>query len=479
MTPPLNVKGAVERWVNAVRMDGWINMFTGLGNALRDKTRATVFGAGRHLDDATLESLFTDNDLASRVCDAVPEEMMRPGFQLTCEDSRKASDVMRRWGELEAHTRIVEGMTWGRLFGGGAVYVGVEDGLDESAPLDLTKVKRVDFLTALDRRELHVETLYDNPRAPKYGRPQHYRFITQHTNPSGKLLDQYLVHESRLIVFGGALTTNWQRRQLRYWDNSVLQRVHEVLQQFGTSWDSVAHLMSDIAQAVYKMKGLAGYMETGQDEIVQKRMEMMELGRSVVRAIVLDAEEEDFERKHTPLTDVPDVMRLFMLRFAAAARMPATIAFAQSPAGLNATGDSDMRWWYNTLDSDRENKLKPKMMELFRVLWAEQGGEPKTWGIRFKSFWEPTETESATIRKSQAETDKIYFEMGAVLPEEIALSRFGEHGWSSETHIDLEARREMLEASIERAKELAKNPPEPPKPGEDPDADPEPDPDAE
>jgi phage-related protein (TIGR01555 family) len=475
MSPPLNVKGAMTRMLETIRMDGWVNMFTGLGNALRDKTRATVFGGSVHLSDATLEALFSDNDLASRVCEAVPQEMMRPGFHLTCEDTKQASAVMRRWGELEAHTRFVDGMTWGRTFGGGAVYIGVEDGLDEREPLDLARIKRVDFLSALDRRELHVETLYDNPRAPKYGRPQHYRFVTQYSNPRGKQLDQYLVHESRLIIFGGARTTNWQRRQLRYWDNSVLTRVYEVLQQFGTTWDSVAHLMSDIAQGIYKMKGLAEYMETGQDDIVQKRLEMVEMGRSVVRAIPLDADGEDFERKGTPLTDVPDIMRLFMLRVASAARMPATILFAQSPAGLNATGESDMRWWYNGLDSDRENELKPRMMQLFRVLWAEQGGEPETWNIAFKSFWEPTETESSDIRHKQAQTDQIYIKEGVVQPQEIALSRFGEHGWSSETRIDLEAQREMLEAVIARAIEEAKNPPEPIAPGDDPNADPEPD----
>jgi phage-related protein (TIGR01555 family) len=462
-----------ERFIKQIRLDGWVNMFTGLGNALRDKTKHAFFGSSELLDDGTIEALFSDNDLAARICEVVPEEMMRPGFEVVSEESPKTSDVMRRWGELEGHGAFTDGMTWGRAFGGGAVYMGIEDGLDESAPIDLTKVKRLDFLNALDRRELHVERTYDDARAPKYGRPSHYRIVSDSSGSTGKGDEQYLVHESRLIIFGGARTTNRQRRALRGWDHSVLQRVHEVLKQFGTSWDSVSHLMSDIAQAIYKMKGLRDMMESGQDDVIIQRLEMVEMGRSVARAIPLDADDEDFERKGTPLTDVPEVLRLFILRLAAAARMPATVLFAQSPAGLNATGESDLRWFYDTIAAERENRLKPKLMQLFKVLWAEQGGEPQTWNISFKALWAPTETEAATIRKTQADADVAYINAQVLQAEEVALSRFGERGWSHETRIDLDARRQMLEAVTKRAIEEALNPPEPVDPGDDEDPDPD------
>lgn len=461
----LGQRGAIERMLTSIRMDGWVNLFTGLGTALRDKTTASRFVVSSSLSPDELSSMYEGNDLAARICDVVPDEMMRAGFDLTAEGSTKESDVLRRYDELEAHTRIVEAMTWGRVYGGGAIYLGIEDGLAESEPIDIARVKRLDFLTALDRHELQIEGYYDDPHAAKFGQAKLYRLVTHHAiSQTGASVsrEHELVHESRLIVFGGARTTNRRRRELVGWDESVLQRVNAVLQQFGTTWDGIAHLMSDIAQAVYKMKGLAEYMASNDDALVSKRLETIELGRSVVRAIVLDAESEDFERKPTPLTGVPDVMQLFVLRLSAAARMPATIMFSQSPAGLNATGESDLRWFYDTVEAERRNRLKPRLMQLFRVLWAEQGGEPSSWDITFRPAWSPTAAEASKMRLEQAQADRIYLETDVVQPEEIALSRFGSHGWSPETIIDVSARKSMLKAVLERIEEEAENPPPPP-----------------
>src|SRR5688572_12085372 len=94
---------AAETILKGIRLDGWVNTLTGLGNALRDKAMATRFSASRPLSDAELDNLYHENDLASRVCDVVPEEMLRPGFVLTVPEGNTADAVMERWQELEGH----------------------------------------------------------------------------------------------------------------------------------------------------------------------------------------------------------------------------------------------------------------------------------------------------------------------------------------------------------------------------------------
>jgi hypothetical protein len=51
----------------------------------------------------------------------------------------------------------------------------------------------------------------------------------------------------------------------------------------------------------------------------------------------------------------------------------------------------------------------------------------------------------AERRLAVANADQIYFNMGALTPEEIALSRFGERGWQDGYKIDRELREEVLE----------------------------------
>jgi len=471
-------RSTVEHVWRQIRHDGWINTITGLGNVLRDKRRGQAFALSIPLSDSELENLYDGNDLAARVCELPVDEMMRSGFELTCDDSQQANALMARWCELGGHEAFVEGLTWGRLFGGGGVYVGVEDGLGEIDPLDPAKVKKVTFLTAFDRRDMQVLSYYEDPRAPKYGRPQLYR-ITR-VPSSGPVTSSaaggFAIHESRMLIFRGARTTPTKRRTLMGWDQSVLQRVHEVLQDFETTWGSVAHLMADVAQAVFKMRGFADQMAAGGGDVIHARMEMMDLARSTVRAVLLDADGEEFERKPTPLTGVPEVMQMFVLRFAAAARMPATIAFGQSPSGLNATGESDLRWFRDQCAAEREAQVKPQLRKLFAMLWHEQGGEPESWDICFKPLWTPTAKEQAEIENLKAESDVAYVHAQVLFPEEVALSRFGPGGWSAETRIDVEARETMLKLGVENAVDRLENPPEPidpnaPKP--EPDLEPE------
>lgn len=457
---PSGVTRSVVRQQQAqLRQDGWVNVLTGLGTALRDKRKATTFQSGYLLTDSELEDLYHHDDIAARVCDVVPEEMMRSGFDLTVEGGdQDGNKVMQRWEELGAHEAFVEAMVWGRAFGGGGIYLGVEDGKrpdDEPLP---ERIERVQFLTVFDKRQLVPRRYYQDPFGMKYGKPETYVVYPTHGGEPRE------VHETRLIVFGGARTSAWRKRNNGGWGYSVLQRMWDALTQFADSFGGVAHLMTDLSQAVFKFKDLMSLIAGEQeDQTIAKRMELIELSRSVCRSVLLDSE-EDFERKPTPLTGVPETLQLFQLRLCAAARMPATLLFGREPAGMNATGESDTRWWYNLLESDRETYLKPQIKRLLSVLWAEQeGGAPAEWGITFRGLWEPTQKEQAEIRKMTSEADKIDIDSGILTPEEVALSRYTPHGYSTETKLlDREAREKIAELELERAVEEAEDPPPPP-----------------
>ena len=232
------------------------------------------------------------------------------------------------------------------------------------------------------------------------------------------------------------------------------------------TWDSVAHLMTDMSQAVFGMADLHDLIATGQMDLIEKRLEVVDLSRSVARAMLIDSEKESFERKPTPLTGVPDLLDRFMIRMSAAAGMPVTLLFGRSPAGMNATGESDTRAWYNRVEALQGNSLRPRLKRLFRWLLTEGGArEPDAWDVHFKPLWTPTAKESAEIRHLQAQTDAAYLKEGVVFAEEVALSRFTAQGWSEETElVDPEQRRQLLEAEQDRALEMAENPPPEPEP---------------
>lgn len=409
-----------------LRADSWNNAVTGLGHAMRDKITHTEFSANHVLTDETLESLYHGDDIAARVCELLPDEMLRQGFEIQGDDAELIHKELARLGVRE---KLNEALVWSRVYGGSAVFLGADDGQNQAFPLIAESVRSFKFITALEKRELQPATWYRDPLQPNYGQVETYR------------INNNDIHESRLLLFHGTRTSKKRRAANGGWSYSVLQRMYDVMRQFNMSWQSAAHLMSDAAQAVFKLKGLHAQIAANKTSEILQRMELVDMSRSVARAVLLDAEDEDFKRDTYSFAGVPDILDKFTLRLAAAARMPVSLLMGQAPAGLNATGDSDIRFFYDQVKAAQEHTLRPALERLVELLASN-----KAFTISFPALWQETEREKAELRKIQAEIDASYIQQGVLLPEEVALNRFRETGFSMETAISLEDRQAILES---------------------------------
>jgi phage-related protein (TIGR01555 family) len=447
------------------RMDSWYNALTGVGSALRDKQTATYFRAGVRLDYETLELLFHENDVAATIVEALPMDALREGFHLKSKET-DTSDINAALKEyqkrLEFQPLLEDCAVWSRLFGGAVLYLGIDDGQDESAEVSMDRIRSIKFCYVIDRRYIQPATWYTDLDSQKFGRPETYRVVFFPSEMATENVNN-VIHESRLIRLEGARTSFTRRLKNFGWSESVLEKVDEVLTQFGSTWMGVSHLMTDAAQAVFKIKNLMDIMSGGGCSTLQSRMEVVEMSRSVARAILVDADLEDFNRVDYGFTGIPEVLEMFFKRLATAAQMPLTRLSGQSPAGMNATGESDIRLWYDRVKQYQGKTLEPAIERFWALLFAASdftGGEPpEEWSVAFGRLWQPSDKEQAEIEKIVAEKDKVYIETGVVLPEEVAISRFTARGFSQETQVDLDAREEMLKDEIKLAKEQAGEPP--------------------
>lgn len=414
----------------ASRLDGWVNTLTGLGDAARDKMMSYVFTRSNRIDDETLEALYDEDDMASRICDAVPEAMMRGGFTVKVEGqpdlSKKIDEYLK---PLEAVTAVTDAMVWENVFGGGAVVIGADDGRDVSQPLDENSITSIRFLNVLDRRDVQPVYWYSDPNSPKYGRPEVYRvfYLHQGIQRPGKERVQrksYVeVHESRMILFRGGRTTVRNRFRYNGWGTPKLAKMREPLKIFHANWQSVSHMMSDASQGVYKIKNFLALISSGKYEDLITRFKMIDMARSVARAVIVDANEESFERKDTTMSGLPDLVDRTGSRLAAGARMPVTILMGTSPAGLNATGASDIRGHYDQTAAEREQKLMPQIEYLVRLVFLAQDGPthgmlPDKWSVEFPSLWQETEQEKAQTTLTIAQMLLALTQAQIITPEE-------------------------------------------------------------
>ena len=432
------------------RTDGWANDMTGFGTS-RDKTEYGYVNAALDLSDYSLDALYHDDDLAQTMIDTYPQEALRKGYCLTIgdpHDKKGEAEILKALDELGANEHVIEGAIWGKLYGGSAILLGADDGRPAMMPLIPERVRKVEQLEVLDRRYLSVHSRYLS--GPKTGQPETYAV----GNPSGIARPMWIVHETRLIMFGGARTAR-QRREMRGgWDQSSLQRPFSVIRSFATGFKAVETLLTDGPQGVYKIKNLANLMGSNRSQALKDRVETVEMMRSVMRAVVVDTDAEDFTRQAFSFSGIPDVLDKLMLRLSAAARIPVTLLMGQSPAGMNATGDSDFRGFYGQVETYQQNYIRPRLKRLIEVVCAAKDGPtkgkvPDNLEIQFAKLWSLDPLAEAQRRQAIATTDKLYYDIGAITPEQIALSRFGERGYEDGYKVDRDLLLEQLETDEE------------------------------
>lgn len=443
------------------RLDSWYNALTGLGGS-RDKSTAAEFCPPVHLGQTTLENLYAGDDLARRIVDAYVIDAMREGVVIAGDED---GDVSEEAESLDAWALFQDAGIWGRLHGGGFLLLGVEDGLQDK-PLNLETMREgsLKWIMDLDRWSVTPNGFYKDPTQENYGEPETYRVSVPGTL-DGKFQGR-VVHESRLIRFGGINTSRRRRASNNTYDDSALVPVYDVLRDTNTVWRSGVFAAQDMTQGVFKVKNLVQMIANGQRDPLLQRMEIVDQSRSVARSVVVDADMEDFTTvEGKGLGSFPGVATLTWQRLAAAACMPVTVLMGVSPAGMNATGESDIRLWYDHVAAWREDSLLPQAIRLVEVLARSAGVDPSELVVSFPALWQMSDQEEATYRKTIAETDAIYIDKSVVLPEEVAVSRWGGDEYSAEMDgMDPELRETLAALELEKLEEKASTPDPPPPP---------------
>jgi uncharacterized protein len=463
---------------------GWVNPLTGIGSSV-DKSQAGYYAQTLRIQDHELRYLNDSNDLTAAVVWDHPNEMFREGYDLSgrIPKPRKSgsptdaatdlpeSDIknLRDYAteNYEVDGLVHEASGWGRLFGGCLLVMGINDGRFPWEPVDEDRIRSFDYLSLVDRRYAYVQSQYSGINAKKYGTAQIYlisnaiagsgwndhgdvRARSPEGLQSGGAQIQ-LVHASRVIRLDGNPADVQSRQRLAGWSWSVLQRVYNAMRQFEHAFDSATYLLSDASQGVFKMAGFMRAVAAGRRQEIADRVMAMEMTRSVIRGLIVDAGGvdgkggESYERQPTPLAGIADILEQMKSRFAAAAKMPQTKLFGRSPAGLSATGDSDMRIWYDNVRSDGNVKIAPKIRRIYRNIARSPDspikGKTVEFTVEFRPLWSPTDLEVEQALAARATRD-VALTGGGIVPEEVAALTWGDEYPA----LNEEALKESIEA---------------------------------
>ena len=270
-----------------------------------------------------------------------------------------------------------------------------------------------------------------DPMNINFGMPEWYRF----NETSVK------IHHSRVLRFDGVKLPFDEFRRNNYYSDSVLGRLYEALLNFGITAEGASSMVFETNVDVMKVKGLMGYLQTEEGTTnLRKRFTLASMLKSFNNALILDTE-EDFQNKTNTFSGLPDLLDRFALFLSASSDIPATRLLGSSASGLNATGEGDLKNYYDTIRSKQKSQYKP-VLDYFDIIMAKSLGfsDDADLSYEFNSLFQVTPKEQADTDFINAQRDQIYYNMG-VLTEEIIAKELKQ----KDTYTNLDEHIELLE----------------------------------
>lgn len=403
----------MSKKVDLTQADTLRSFITGLGDPSRDKAAAGSMGYADYvLDDLQLYNAYRNSWIAKKIVNIPAHDACRK-WRAWQADQEQITLIEKEEKRLGLKLKVMQAKILARLWGGAAIYIG--DGGNATEELDVESIKKggLKYLTVMSRREVIAGQLEDDPTNQYYNKPKDYQ-----VSNAVAFLD---IHPSRLMIqIGDMLPDPRLGNQNQGWGDSCLQSVYTALLQADSASANIASLLFEANVDVVGIPGLMELMSTQKDRnALTDRLSLAAAAKSITRMLFMDSEEE-YTRNTISFANIPEVMQQFLMHVSGAADIPLTRFIGQSPAGLNSTGDGDMKNYQDHITSVQENDLEPAMAVLDECLIRSAlGSRPDEIFYTWNPLEQMTEKERAEIGKLHAETAQVLSSTGLFMPEEL------------------------------------------------------------
>ena len=404
--------------IKQVNADGYLSAMTCVPNAKIGVLEQQL--ANYRLAPEILTRLYMSNRIVKKIVDIPAQEATKNGYEIEGDEEDLVCQELDRLN-FDEHATLA--LKWSRLFGGSAIYIVANDGGEPDEALNDKNISEIVELRVYDRLEVSVARRYSDVNSLNYNKPELYNIYPA-------MGGSFIAHESRLLVFDGEQIPSRERAANDGWGGSVLQGLIDRLNRNENGENLGIGALEKLSQGILKLDGLTDMLGSDDgEEIVRKRIQLIDHVRNIYHSIAVDSA-DDYDIKNISLSQVPEIMDRFALSLSAAAGISFTRLFGRSPAGMNATGQSDLENDYNTVKAFQQSALRNNLEKFARLIMLQKNGpfkgsELESWKLEFKPLWLPSEKEQAETEKLEADADKIkaetlasYIEFGVMSASE-------------------------------------------------------------
>jgi len=395
--------------------DSLRSVVAGLGDPLRDKMATAVYGL-QFIDDYQIAAIYKSNWLGRKIVDIPAMDAVRKGRDWQAEQDQ-IELIEAEEKRLGFWNKLLEVKVKARLWGGAALYIGTGE-TDLMQPLNVEAMANggIRYLTVLSRRDVSAGPIEQDVLSEFHGRPAYYEV----TGASGAAMVR--IHPSRLAVFVGAPHGDslLSMGMNQGWGDSIIEAVYSAMKNADATAANIASLVFEANVDVFRIPDfMASLADPEYRNRLMERFTLAATAKGINKALILDKEEE-YDRKAVTFAQLPEVMQAFLQMAAGAADIPVTRLLGQSPAGMSATGESDLKNYHDRIQSIQKLEMQPALYRLDECLIRSALGSrpPEIW-----YDWAPlsqlSQKEQAEIGKMNAETAEILGRTGIFTSEEL------------------------------------------------------------
>ena len=379
-------------------MDGYSNAAAFLGESSPLMSSGTFIRSGLTMQSELLTTTYRVSWLAKRIIDMPSEDMTRAWYKLTTSLPANELNALKKLEAVHSvKQEITNAIRWGRLYGGSIALMvirGEEDKLDQPLDMDMLLPDCFQGLLVLDRAQgispsLSLVTDLDDP---DFGLPEYYTVDLDLED-----VRSVNIHHSRVLRFIGRELPRMETIRENYWGASELEHIWEELQKRSAASANIAQLIFQANVTTLKMGDLGGNLAGGSDRMKEAVLQTLQAENRLRTSYGLQimSADDSMENHSYSFAGLSDIYESFMMDMAGAAEIPATKLFGRSPQGLNATGEADLRNYYDMIAQMQERILRPALEKLLPVMAIS------CWGYvpdDFEIVFEPVMTSSPAER---------------------------------------------------------------------------------
>lgn len=359
------------------------------------------------------------------VVSTIAEEMTRKWIEVVTtgdeDKSNKIKKITDALTKLKAQEVFKQALEHDGFYGRGQIYIETKmpsGGLSTDDPVEL------ETLLSLSEKKMKkgslvalrtVEPIWTYPQAYQSQNP----LGSDYFKPSGWYVMGKAVHSSRLLTLVLRPVPDMLKPSYNFGGLPLTQIIEAYVNNWQRTRDSVSDLIHSFSLTILKTN-MANILAGSPASDLFDRIDLFNNTRDNRGAMAIDMNDEDIVQINTPISGMDKLQAQAQEQLASIARIPLVKLLGVQPSGLNASSDGEIRTFYDSINSMQTAVMLEPLKRIISLVQLSEFGEiDESITLKFVPLYQLTESEDATVKKTEAETDSTYIQAGVLAPDEV------------------------------------------------------------